>query len=63
MTKSLLIAAIAAFALTACGKKEEPKKAPQPEKKVEAPKAEAPKAEAPKAEAPKAEEKKDEPKK
>jgi len=58
MTKSLLIAAIAALALVACGKKEEPKKAPQPEKKVEAPKVEAPKAEAPKAE-----EKKDEPKK
>jgi len=53
MTKSLLIVAIAAFALSACGKKEEPKKAPGPEKKVEAPKAEAPKAE----------EKKDEPKK
>jgi hypothetical protein len=54
MTKQLLIAVAAAFALAACGKE-----TPPPAPKKEEPKVEAPKA----PEAPKAEEKKDEPKK
>jgi hypothetical protein len=74
MTKQLLIAVAAAFALAACGKETPPPAPKKEEPKVEAPKApEAPKAEEKKdepkkdeakaPEAPKAEEKKDEPKK
>ena len=63
MSKQLLVAVAAAFALAACGKQEAPKPAapatpPAAEKKDEPKKEEA---KAP--EAPKAEEKKDEPKK